>query len=270
MTAGTANALGIDVACAILRAGTRFQVMHKRKQIDGRQKQAADVYRHAFETLGGRVGGAIPAGSAGILCRQNPPHQFWNSGRLVSPVKNHTWSGRNAPLNKPRVSAGAGAAGSTLGARCALFRPKCWRATAGAPRPPCVNAAATSSWQFLGTSFGACSVALKGVRPGSRARPPSLCAQPAHVGWWARAVAAQPMPSNSYAPAPRKTRSVEGRVAHAASHAVHYSERTNGEAPAALTTLHGFPARLRGTNRHFLSGGARGVRVLLHHATLTG
>jgi hypothetical protein len=94
-----------------------------------------------------------------------------------------------------------------------------------------VNAAARSPWQFLGTSFGACSVAPKGGWPGSRARPRFLCAQPVHVDWWARAVAAQPMPSNSYAPAPRGRG--RGRVAHAASHAVRYSERTNGEAPAA-------------------------------------
>jgi hypothetical protein len=39
------------------------------------------------------------------------------------------------------------------------------------PKCPGVNAAATPAWQFLGTSFGVYSVAPKGVRPGSRARP---------------------------------------------------------------------------------------------------
>jgi hypothetical protein len=66
-----------------------------------------------------------------------------------------------------------------------------------------VNAEATSPWQLLGTSFGVCSVAPKGVRPGSRARPPTLCAQPARVGWWARAVAFRVNAGNDRSPSAR-------------------------------------------------------------------
>jgi hypothetical protein len=47
---------GID---RVERVVDTVDAMHKRRQIDGRQKQAADTYRDAFETLGGRVGGAM-------------------------------------------------------------------------------------------------------------------------------------------------------------------------------------------------------------------
>ena len=36
-----------------------IEAMHKRKQIDGRQKQAADRLRSAYDVLGGSVGGSM-------------------------------------------------------------------------------------------------------------------------------------------------------------------------------------------------------------------